>query len=1167
MDPSPKIAGLCFFRYSARLFLALFLLASFCLESQAIDQNGNGLSDVWEAAHNGNLNPSHDTDGDGFSNLAESRAGSNPRDPRSRPHISRLQEGVNQTIAITWPTVAGKRQQILYSLDLQKWSPLGASIAGTGSEHTATFSPASTYTGDGVQQSRWNNYTSSSLDTLKTYANSNAPAPSLFQKLTRLEIPQSNPDASNYGQWIRGWLIAPQTGAYTFHIASDDHGEFWLSTDAIRANRQLRAFVSSFTNFREWNKFASQQSAPVTLQKDSAYYFEIFHREGGGGDHLSVGWSGTPVGSATPVIIEGGVLSSTGESLASQIAAGKLFFRVAVDDVDTDGDGATDYEEKLLGFNIANPTTRPRVNDRDAILGMLAARNTVTAGTSIARTYETGGTPAQFVIFRSGNIDPISVPYTLSGTALPGVDYHPLSGSIQFAAGQTRAELNLTAMANGIAEPVANVILNLESLSGYDLGNPRSATITIDDSPDVLFVANLRPPLGIRSSGAGTAAVNRAGNSLSSKLSVSFGNLRGTATGIDFYVSTDGTGGPVVLTLPAGQIAARNWDFTAAGGLTRGQILSALNEGRLWVRIRSSAEPTGEMIGQLVTGLGWQTMPTPLAAGTAPTSAATDGEAARFLAQATFGPRTADIAALRATTYAAWIDAQIAGPITRHLPAVEARRAELLARNNTDGWQGTRQNAWWQAALTAPDQLRQRMALALSEILVVSQFGPLDGDHVGTTLYYDMLLENAFGNYRDLLEDVTVSPMMGVYLSMMRNRKPNPVNGHEPDENYAREIMQLFSIGLKSLHPDGSLRLDANGLPIDTYTQDDVVALAHIFTGWGPHYDPANPPRWDNGNIANRSGWFQYGSDPLRPMSFYTDFHDYQPRTIVTGDTIPGTLTGEQRMARALDRLFQHPNTGPFLARQLIQRFVTANPSPGYIHRVSAAFANNGSGVRGDLAATLRAVLLDHEARNTTALGDAGYGKPMEPLLRMSRMFRLFFPNPPKPGDSRFFIILQYDMGEQAPLLSPSVFNFFQPGYTHPGRIAAAGLLSPEFQILAETTVVNQANLHHGIMGWGHWTSEPLNAGSNAVLRADFSEQVAILNTPGVTRAQAGDLLIEHLNIRLLGGRMSEGLKQSIRNFFTTLPSWYDYSTPNQQSRARVAAYLVFISPEFSTQR
>ena len=545
--------------------------------------------------------------------------------------------------------------------------------------------------------------------------------------------------------------------------------------------------------------------------------------------------------------------------------------------------------------------------------------------------------------------------------------------------------------------------------------------------------------------------------------------------------------------------------------------------------------------------------------------------AARFLIQASFGPTAAAIADLTSTTYAGWIDAQMAAVPTFHLPYYRARANEFLTRSggNDDGYFTPRQEAWWQYAITAPDQLRQRMALALSEILVISQDSSLSGDNEGVTAYYDLLVREAFGNYRQLLEDVTLSPMMGTYLSMIRNRKPNTRTGSQPDENYAREIMQLFTIGLSKLNADGTLLLDGSGNPIPTYTQADIVGLAHVFTGWGPHFDPTNPPKWSDGTTATADGWFQWGWDPLQPMTLNTHYVDLTAQQIVGGVIVPANLTGPQRLKLALDTLFKHPNVGPFLARQLIQRFVTSNPSPAYVGRVAAAFNDNGAGVRGDLGATLRAVLLDPEARQAVSPSDHTSGKLVEPLIRMTRMFRAFSPTPPPhaaTGDNRLFLNFVWDMQEQSPLMSPTVFNFFKPGFTQPGAIAAAGLVSPEFQIFNDTTAMWGVNRNFSMINWGIWVGEPSGGNDSSVLNLDLTEPLGILMAAGRTHAAAQAALVDYFNQRLLGGGMSAFLRQKILDTYASLPTWFNYSAANERQRVQMGLYLVLFSPEFNVQ-
>lgn len=274
-------------------------------------------------------------------------------------------------------------------------------------------------------------------------------------------------------------------------------------------------------------------------------------------------------------------------------------------------------------------------------------------------------------------------------------------------------------------------------------------------------------------------------------------------------------------------------------------------------------------------------------------------------------------------------------------------------------------------------------------------------------------------------------------------------------------------------------------------------------------------------------------------------------------------------MKMALDTLFNHPNVGPFMAKHLIQKFVTSNPSPGYIHRVAGVFNDNGSGVRGDLGATLKAVLLDYEARSPDVRNSISYGKPSEPLMRATRLLRTIPMDRPRAasGDNRLFMNLDHFFPEQSPLNAPSVFNFFTPAYSSSGAIGDAGLLSPEFQIFSETTAIRQANFFMGAMDWGFSTSEPRDAQSNYSLRFNYSALVSILNTPGKTHAEAQGLLVDHLNDRMLFGRMSPALRAEILAAHAALPGWFDYSPERQAQRVQMAVYLIVNSPEFFVQK
>jgi uncharacterized protein (DUF1800 family) len=358
---------------------------------------------------------------------------------------------------------------------------------------------------------------------------------------------------------------------------------------------------------------------------------------------------------------------------------------------------------------------------------------------------------------------------------------------------------------------------------------------------------------------------------------------------------------------------------------------------------------------------------------------ATQQDASRFLSQASFGADDASLARLSQVSLAFWIDEQFRKPQTLHRLHMDQAAADLAAMGGSLSQNNFFQSFWTQA-VTGDDQLRQRAAFALSQIFVISYVdGTLGGQPRGVASYYDMLGEKAFGNYRDLLEGVALHPMMGIYLSHLRNRKEE--GSRVPDENFAREVMQLFSIGLYQLNPDGSVK-SGN---LETYTHDDIVGLARVFTGFswyaGTSVGDRSTTRFNGGNPHPERDW--------RPMQAYNSFHSTSEKKFL-GKTIPaGGANADADLKTALDTLYNHPNVGPFFGKQLIQRLVTSNPSPGYVSRVAAAFNNNGAGVRGDMKAVWRAVLLDPEARQYNAIANRS-GKLREPVLRLANLMRAF---------------------------------------------------------------------------------------------------------------------------------------------------------------------------------
>ncbi|OGB00482.1 MAG: hypothetical protein A3E25_14795 [Burkholderiales bacterium RIFCSPHIGHO2_12_FULL_69_20] len=529
-------------------------------------------------------------------------------------------------------------------------------------------------------------------------------------------------------------------------------------------------------------------------------------------------------------------------------------------------------------------------------------------------------------------------------------------------------------------------------------------------------------------------------------------------------------------------------------------------------------------------------------------------DAVRFLLQASFGPTPASVNALVNKPYGTWLTEQMALAYQPdYVTAVQTQydRGDAYRPKGASyapGWVG---QTFWATAAQAPDQLRKRVAFALHQIFMVSQAdSSLWGQARAYAAYHDLLNQHAFGNYRALLQDMALSPAMGIYLSHLRNRKEDTATGRMPDENFAREIMQLFSIGLHELNTDGSPRLDANGNPIETYTNADVMALAKVFTGWS----------WAFADNELTESKFRWGSPDysaaadqridVLPMKAYPGQHSTAAKALFTGKpwatTIAANGTAQADLKQALDALFNHPNVGPFIARQLIQRLVTSQPSPAYVARVAGVFNNNGSGVRGDLAAVVRTMLLDAEARNAPP---AGFGKLREPVLRVAHWLRALGAQSTS-GQFQMATVLG-NVGQRA-LYAPSVFGYYRPGYVPPNTaFAGSKATAPEFQIVNESTVAAWINTAEAMAGNGlGWT------GSAADVVVDHAALGAL--------ADSGHLgaLVDHLNLLLLGGRMSAPLRQAILDTAGSVSA----GTTATANRARAAVFLTLASPEFLTQ-
>ena len=526
-------------------------------------------------------------------------------------------------------------------------------------------------------------------------------------------------------------------------------------------------------------------------------------------------------------------------------------------------------------------------------------------------------------------------------------------------------------------------------------------------------------------------------------------------------------------------------------------------------------------------------------------------EMSRLLSQAAFGHTIGDIDASVALGMEGWIDDQFEIARAQYLTTTDSFAQVLydfyIAQGEDPNDVSSNPNnqhfrySWWNNAVYGKDQLRQRVAYALSQILVISDQTDLGGQARGLASYYDLLSRHAFGNYKDLLLEMTLHPCMGFYLSHLNNPKTIPEYNINPDQNFAREVMQLFTIGLYELNTDGTRKKDGNGNDIATYTNNDIVEMAKVFTGlgFGASLEGMNPPEFGN-NI--------YGADLTQPMRMYEDWHQQGEKKLISGITIPDGQLGLKDIEDAIDMLFNHPNTGPFITRLLIQRLVTSNPSHAYIGRVATVFNDDGNGVRGNLKAVIKAILMDEEARSCESMTEPSFGKMHEPVLRHTQFLKAVGVDSP----SKYFFNNGYGFQVntfQHPLSSPSVFNFYSPDHVPTGELSDANLVAPEFQILNSLTSLNYANL---VFIWNYyeytvdnWEDEYFRSPTNA---SGFFES-----------AQDDEVLINQIDMLFTNGSMSEETRDIIRESI----GWIPPTLNGAREKINMALYLTLISPDY----
>ncbi|MFC4991344.1 DUF1800 family protein [Rubritalea tangerina] len=835
------------------------------------------------------------------------------------------------------------------------------------------------------------------------------------------------------------------------------------------------------------------------------------------------------------------------ESILTGQTNQRVFYRFSIVDVDSDNDGVNDWEEAQLdGFDPQNNDSfamSQTNSDLTAATSQLQAlqSNAVTISAEVPKAYEKEQIAAQFLITRSGDTAyPLTLQLHFSGDTDPTkgsaapTDYQlktaddtPISDKITIPAGQSAITL--------FCHPTTDNQVEVPERLHCQIGATNaSASIQICDAQNTsanarLFLASLSPEPGVTSSASGLSTILVNGENSIGLVNLSFYGMTSPQTAVHIHIKNPFTG-PHVESLPMGQVNEHNWNIRAAHFLNTDQaVLDALFNGQLYINVHSSNYPAGEIRGDFTLTDGTNTFTPPAAAPSIPalTGDALERDIARFLTQSTFGPTPDLIAELKTlinspshngdqiSAYTAWLDSQFSTPSPDLEPYIHAADAQIRYlysipgspdfRQDTQPRSTNRRRAWWLLARHAPDQARQRLAFTLSEIFVTSENeNTVDTRHYGHASYYDMLKNQGSGSYRNLLEHISTHPIMAQYLSHLRNSKAIYDNQGNviisPDENYAREIMQLFSIGLVQLHPDGSLKLDNAGLPIPTYAQDDISELSRVFTGWSfaKIHNPTDSQNVeDNTNFNFGNGKRYYETQWQTRLKNFPEYHDNGAKSCpLLGLDIPAGGTGESDLDLTLDYLAQHPNTAPFISKRLIQRLVTSNPSAGYIHRVSQAWSTHN----GNLQEVFKAILLDYEARSLEATQAITFGKKKEPIIHavalmraldaqsqmplsdldptdtsiadlstfatMPTRFAAFADDLAKfPADTTRVRISSTDSSlGQTPLASPTVFNWFLPDYSLAGPIANAGLAIPEFQICTETSVVTNINFHYSLI-------------------------------------------------------------------------------------------------------
>ena len=802
---------------------------------------------------------------------------------------------------------------------------------------------------------------------------------------------------------------------------------------------------------------------------------------------------------------------------------------------------------------------------------------------------------------RTGDGDALSVSYSLEGVigdAATPEDYMlmysdggSVGSTIELAENQNNRVIELHPVQDDMREVIESFALAIEAGEGYEITADDTVSLRIadaDNSPEnrKVFIGYFAPQDDATTVGSGVLSLVLQGDNEQALLSYEFTGLSSTQTDQHIHLAPSGT---VIKDIQAtGEVYNYVWDLEPGGPFTsKQQMLDTLFDGLFYLNIHTANYPNGEIYATFQYDEDVEPPEDSLL-----TEADIDRDIIRFLTQATFGATPADFALLksqmnttgsnRLDVYSAWIDQQIALPPSSMLALTDATKAQFLEE---DGWYA-RRDAFWPLAIYANDQLRQRLAFALSEILVIGDENTIiRRAYRGTADYWDTLAGGAFGEYSDLLEDVTRHAVMGIWLSHLKNAKADEDQGTFPDENYAREVMQLFGFGLVHLQPNGTVKLADNNLPQTTYDNEIIKELARVFTGLGfSKLSDNDGTMVDNTlfKLGNRTSGEQYRW--TEPMIFFVDEHDFGGKILFDNLNevveIPAKdaslENADNELREVIQAITAHPTTAPFISYRLIQRFVTSNPSNDYIERVSQVF-----GVTGDLKETIKAILLDPEARNPAVISSAAFGKTKEPILRFSAIMRVLnayssvsfdedgidYAERTTFADNASLLRLGRLPIGQHNLGAPSVFDFFSPDFSPSGELASQSLVAPELELMTEGIMVNTINALGVLIyeGLGRRKSHKFSDYSKDDLLVKLDKQSLIdiwQQTPGSDEDKAR-AIVDYLDFYLNAYQLSQAEGQ--HNYQAVIDAML--ATPVLEDKVDMALYGVVNAPESIVQQ